>query len=427
MIAGTAGPAPVPAAALPEPLRDLAEQLWHAVDEDVRFALTRTRRPSVAGYDVVEQYAVVPTLRNPRILLPAAPTAAARGSAVNYRALRGSRERAARGALGLAAATGAGVAPTFLQVLVPTHRPDAAASLPLRSVIDALGEDELYASIGIRTGTNRKPTLQLVHADGSPAGYAKLGWNRKTDSYVRTESWALDALALDGVGRVRVPRRLAAFEYAGHPVMVSEPLPESARAVRPDHDGPTPAEYYEIAPVVRTDRIGSIGQLKALQERLDTLDSPLVVEPVRQARHLLAQLAADDPELVVSARWHGDLAPWNVARDDAGSLWVWDWEECESDAPTGLDPLHWAFSNSRAAVHDGTLRLADCLEQVAPHLTASGVPRGTWDALLRLYLAVTIERECELAVEDGTWERAWIQPEHLGGLVAQLDQPIASD
>jgi hypothetical protein len=373
----------------------------------------------VPGYDAVERYAVVPSASRPRILLPAGPRPAALGSALNYRALRGPRERLVRTALGLAAGAGLPAAPATLDVLVPAARPETAASLPLTVIGGALGRGRLHASIGVRTGANRKATLQLVTAGGDPAGYAKLGWNPTTDAYVRTEAAALAALEAAGTGRVRAPRRLAVLDHAEHPVVVTEPLPGTVHAVDAGRGAPTPAELHDLAPVVRADRLGGIGQLRALQARLAALAAPAVAGPVGQARHLLEQVATDDPELSVAARWHGDLTSWNTARDADGTLWVWDWESCEPDAPAGLDALHWAFSIHRERVGPGRVRLADCLADAAPHLTACAVPRRTWDALARVYLAVTIERACGLAVEDGGWDRLWIKPDQLTALVDQ--------
>ncbi|UMG91345.1 hypothetical protein [Nocardioides sp. TF02-7] len=154
---------------------------------------------------MAERYAVVPSVRQPRMLLPA-EAVAARGSALNYRSLRGPRERAVRAVLGAAARAGLPTAAAQLQVLVPDDRPHAAASLPLAAIARELGGGPLRASIGVRTGANRKATLQLVHADGTPAGYAKIGWNRTSDDYVRTESAALAELAAAGTGSVRTPR-----------------------------------------------------------------------------------------------------------------------------------------------------------------------------------------------------------------------------
>lgn len=370
---------------------------------------------------------MVPSPARPRVLLPVAPVAAARGSALNYRGLRQPRERALRAVLGAVAGARLPMATTVLHVLTPAGRPAAAASLPLGVIAGALDQGPLRASIGVRTGANRKATLQLVRTDGAPAGYAKVGWNAASDDFVRTESATLAALESAGTGRVRAPRRLAALEHAGHPVVVTEPLPASVRAVRPGRDDPTPCELHDLAPVVRTDRVDGIGQVRGLRKQLDATTAPLVAGPAQHARHLLDLVLAEDPELAVAERWHGDLTFWNAAREADGTLWVWDWESCEPDAPAGLDALHWAFSARRHAVGPGGIRLADCLADAAPYLVASAVPRRTWDALLRVYVAVVVHRACDLAEQDGGWERVWIRQEQLAGLAAQAAAGAVSD
>ncbi|UMG91344.1 hypothetical protein [Nocardioides sp. TF02-7] len=212
---------------------------------------------------------------------------------------------------------------------------------------------------------------------------------------------------------------------------MTEPLPPSVRAVRPGTgDDPTSVELHDLAPVVRTGSVADIGQVRTLRARLAGLTElagltgpagDAVAEPAAWAVRLLDRASRDAPRLTVAARWHGDLAPWNTARDATGTLWVWDWESCEPDAPAGLDALHWAFSVHRETAGPGGIRLADCLTDAAPHLTALGAARRTWPALLRIYLAVTIERACGLAAADGGWQRLWIQPDQLYALTGQAD------
>ena len=38
-------------------------------------------------------------------------------------------------------------------------------------------------------------------------------------------------------------------------------------------------------------------------------------------------------------RWHGDWAPWNMARA-GGRVQVWDWERSVTGVPVGLDMIH---------------------------------------------------------------------------------------
>lgn len=362
---------------------------------------------------------MLPTPRHARLLLPDAGREATLGAATNYRRLRPVRERTVRRGLGALARRGAPLSPTVLQIDVPTAQGGVAHTLPTRAIAATLGQRELHASVGVRPGANGKATLQLVHPDGRPAGYAKLGWNDTTDGYVRTEADALSALSLVD-GRVRAPRVLAAFEYAEHPVLVTEPLPEDVRALRGGVAGPTPAELYALCPVIRTDLPAATHHLEALRDRLDALAGPLVARTAARGLHLVDTVAAVRTELPVAARWHGDFTPWNCARDGSGALWTWDWESSEADAVAGLDALHWAFSERRERTHDlADITIADCIADAAQHLVAAGVPRDHWRTIAQVYVATVIDRACGLALASGGWGRVWIQPQQLASLADQ--------
>src|SRR5690606_25127061 len=119
-----------------------------------------------------------------------------------------------------------------------------------------LGHEHLFATFGVRTGANRKTTMQLLDNRARAVGYAKLGWNSTADEYVTTESHALRQVG-GRPGLMRAPRLLAAFRQGGRPVLVVEPLPADVRGVRGDQSGPTSAELYALGPVERMARPGS--------------------------------------------------------------------------------------------------------------------------------------------------------------------------
>lgn len=375
---------------------------------------------------MLEQYVVIPSPARPRLLVPSGPAAAARGASTNYLALRGPSERAVRSALGVAARVGVAGSPHVLHVVAPADRPDAGGSLPLARLGAALGRTDLRASVGFRTGANRKATLQLVHADGTPAGYAKVGWNATTDAYVRTETAVLTDLAEAGTGQVKVPSVLASFDQAGHPVVVTEPLPLSVRGLKGQADRPSSAEMYDVGPISRGDQVDGIGQVKALRQRLETLTAPHVRTLAARALDLVERVAATGRTFAVAVRWHGDLTPWNTARDADGVLWIWDWESCEPDAPAGMDALHWAISVLREQVGPDGLDLVACLDAASPHLVAAGLSRDTWAGVAALYVATTVERTCALAAAEGDWSRLWISEDQLSALVRQAERLLGS-
>ena len=121
----------------------------------------------------------------------------------------------------------------------------------------------------------------------------------------------------------------------------------------------------------------------------------------------------------MQARWHGDLTPWNCARDSSGQLWAWDWESCEVDAVAGLDALHWEFSVLRESGPVDAISLATCLERARHHLTAAGHGRTTHGVVAAVHALTMVERAAALAAREGSWQRVWVPPAQLGRFLAE--------
>jgi hypothetical protein len=393
------------------PLSHLVEQLWApALDTgQVRMVLGT---PPQDGWASAETYLVAPTLDRATMLLPAGPRAATRGALLNYRGLRRRLPNAQRTVLGGASALGVRLPFPRLTLQLADGAGENRALLPLGMLSAHLGAEPLFASIGIRTGANRKATLQLVDGAGRPAGFAKFAWNPSSSAGIRRETAALAGAAQHGAARS--PGLLASGDFHGHPFLVSSPLPLTTRGVRDDVPPPTPAELAALTPVTRWGRAGHTEQLGALRERLAALPGGPGTDAVRErACGLLAEVAERETVHPVTRRWHGDLTPWNSARDDDGVLWCWDWESSEPDALAGMDALHWYVTvrTERGEALDGTL-LRSAYHQAGSHLVAVGTPRRGWSEVLAVYAATLAERACELAATGG-WEEGWVLPHQL--------------
>ena len=267
---------------LPAPLADLTRQLWFAVDPSIQFRLRPLRSAGQSGEVVLERYWLLPTPGRARLLLPAANRRVTAGSANNYRRLRSPRERTARATIGAIARSGSPIGLQLLHLEAPAANAAASRTLPTSAIAAALGRTEVYAAVGIRTGANAKATLQLVDASGTPVGYAKLGWNPTTDEYVSTEAAALAAVSI-GNATARAPGVLASFEYAGHPVVVTEPLPFDVRSVEGRVAPPTSAELHALCPIVRNGLPVSSEHLQGLRRRLRSITDPLATAPAGHA------------------------------------------------------------------------------------------------------------------------------------------------
>lgn len=395
----------------------LEQQLWApALSDAVRLVLDP--RPDPAWVDA-EAYRVLPRAATARMLLPDGPRPVMIGSLLNYRGLRRRRENLVRAVLG--ASVRSGLRLPVPRLVVQVRAGSRSPALPLEALARALGRDEVFASIGIRTGANRKATLQLVGRDGSPVGYAKFGWNTIADELVATEAMALAALPRPAGAGMRAPRVLASLDFHGHPVVVTEPLPAEVRGAYDDPGPPSPQEIYSLCPVHRSGAIHSTEHFRTLARRLESLD-PTAMQPALDAAvsTLAAHVGARPDPVAVSKRWHGDLTAWNCARDSTGRLWAWDWESSEADAVAGLDALHWDFSNRRLATRSlGRVRLADCVDAVRPHLLAAGTPQAAHPAIAAVYVLTVVERAATLAARNGNWDKVWISQSTLVGLVDQ--------
>lgn len=402
------------------PVEHITEQLWAPalVDGQLRLSM----RPASGAWSDVESYWLVPDQSRARLLVPRASRSVQSAAATNYRRLRRPHVNAIRNTGGLLARAGAPLGAHTVRVQVHGAHGEAAGRLPLAQLARELDQPKLYASIGVRTGANRKATLSLLDDAGSPVGYAKFGWNDVADGFVARESEILAKLGGQS-GAMRAPRLLATVDYFGHPALVTEPLPLDAVGAHLEGRQPTSQEFYSLTPVHRTARAADTEHLRAVAARLDRQSAEKLTERVAtEGRRLLRRVLADQTLLPVTALWHGDLSSWNAARDSAGTLWVWDWETAEDDVVAGLDPFHWTFSNHRLQSDDlATIDLAACLGEVVPHLTAAGVPSTALGLVTACYVLTVVERACGLALTSGSWDNLWIGPGALAALVGQAD------
>ncbi|MDN5852991.1 MAG: hypothetical protein L0K86_09110, partial [Actinomycetia bacterium] len=288
------------------PLDLLAEQLWlpSMPDDNTRVVLNPADDPAWRTH---EQYWVIPSAAHARLLVPAGPTAAARGALINYQRLRRWRPRSVRLAAGQAARFALPLAPD--QIAVQSRVQSSPPALPLASIADALGDQTLHASIGVRTGANRKATLQLVDDHGTPQGYAKLAWTDATAEGILTEASNLEVVG-GSAGVARAPGLLASGQIAGHPYLVSAPLPASAASPKRTDPLPTPQELASLCPIHRRAPARDTRHFDALTTRVDAVLATTTVDRDLGAtmRDVADRVAKADAVLPITERWHGDLA-----------------------------------------------------------------------------------------------------------------------
>ncbi len=260
-----------------DPLDNLVEQLWSPLLETGRVRI-HTGGSTDPDWMDAESYAAVPDLRHAQLLVPRGDNAVTAGAVENYRGLRLRRKNVMRAVVASLARRGVPVLRHPVTLQVSRAHPEVADQLPLAVLGRALARDDLHASIGIRTGDNRKPTLALVDDQGRPVGFAKFGWDPVSDEYVRTEAEVMRAIG-GRPGPMRAAGVLAETTYHGHPVLVMEPLPPDVRGAQ----GVAPLtseELYSLTPVVRSAPPRETRHLRDLAARLRGLQQDPVAGPL---------------------------------------------------------------------------------------------------------------------------------------------------
>lgn len=370
------------------------------------------------GWRTLEGYRAIPSLARARLLVPVGSRSLAARAVGNYRALLPAPAHARRTAL--AAGAWAGL-PLVSQPVLLQARADLGRTplTPMTLLRDRLGEPDLTASWRVNLNTNRKATLQLLDRHGAPRGLAKFAWEPLSAEGVRREAAALAELA--GQLRVtRVPDLRAEADYHGRPVVVAAPLPPDVKGSAVRHRPPTPVEVHDLFPITGRGPAAATRTCRALVARLDALATSHPGDAsVAGAQALLHDSLVAGRSVPVARRWHGDFVPWNCARDDAGTLWVWDWETSEPEAPAGLDSLHWAVG-TRQEQHGErweAATLVKALDDAVPMLRALGVAPGERPVLLAVYAAALAERVLSHALGEGGWQEAWMLREQLDAIL----------
>lgn len=271
------------------------------------------------------RYTVLPGRERPRYVVPVAGPQA---RAVHLRPGVGAGAAAARLALRVALATGAGrLVGDRLDV------PDGSVEAPSlrRHLATLLHRPDLDLAVALGAPRpNRKPVLQAIDRDGTTVAWVKLGVDDHTDALVAHETDALAEVA----GRaptLRTPPVLAAGTWQGHRFVALGHLPLR------EGTGPlalTPAVVRAIAGPTASHPVTTSPWWQTLEATPDP-DGAV-------ARHLAALRPAVEDRHWSFGRWHGDLAPWN-ATWEGDTLVVWDWERSAPSVPLGLDLVHNRF------------------------------------------------------------------------------------
>ncbi|MFN2470722.1 MAG: hypothetical protein ABR583_06980 [Gaiellaceae bacterium] len=349
----------------------MAEPQGTDVSDDLGWVVRMLVRPPAAAIlsphagrleQGAEVFAVVPSRRRPRLLVPLRSRRAA------ARTLRTHGYGASRASVAartiLAGALRAGMAQHFLRdrvaISLAEGGQDDAPSLMLTEKLRSFfaGQDVETAVRIVPARPNVKPLIQVMTSAGQVVGYAKVGWNDLTRALVRNESHVLAQLA-DRPARTFVAPQVLYFDRWGE----LDVLLVSAIPARP----PRARELRRRPPVWVMDEIAARlpAEQAALGESAYWLSRQRRVAAAGDNRleELAEAVEREDGRTVLSFRpWHGDWAPQNIGVCD-GTVAVWDWERSGEHVPYGLDAAHFdvqlALSEGRRDTRSAAVSAAD--------------------------------------------------------------------
>jgi len=396
-------------------LREVCELLWPQTAEMTLYggahgwpqiSGARPRALGGSGLPQGRDFVLIPGVRHPRLLVPAAPRAAA-AALRQYGQPRSWPARIGVAAFALGLASGLGG--TLLGVRVRVTAPPEAESIEsyLKSVISP------DIRVSIRLGparANRKPVLQLHTTTGEPAGFVKIGFNALTRDLVRAESASLTWLERARLAGISVPRVLHHDQWHGMDVLVLTSLPVWRR-----RRSLTPARLAAAMDTVA--RVGGLqpgavageAYLRRLRERLAAADPGPERSALLEALDTIG--ATGLTAGLTFAAWHGDWSPWNMA-STTGGLLVWDWERFASGVPLGFDALHYWLQSEVVPQHRDPLAAATgCVAHAPGLLAAFGIDGVQARLTAALYLAdvatrYLVDRQAQAGAPlgaPGTW------------------------
>ena len=409
-------------------LREVCELLWPPTAEMTLYGgphgwpqitgAVRPRSPGVNGRPEGRDFVLIPGVRHPRLLVPAAPRAAA-AALRQYGQPRSLPARLGVAAFALGLASGLGG--TLLGVRVRVTAPPEAESI--ESYLKSVFSPNIRVSIRLGPArANRKPVLQLHTTAGEPAGFVKIGFNPLTRELVRAEAASLTWLERAGLAGISVPRVLHHDQWRGMDVLVLSALPVWRRRRRLSA-AQLAAAMDTVARVsgLRQGALAGDPYLRQLRERLGTADPGAERSALLQALDTLGATGLTGG--LTFGAWHGDWSPWNMA-STTGGLLVWDWERFGTGVPLGFDALHYSLQTEVGPQHRDPLAAAtDCLAHAAGLLAPFGIDAAQARLTAALYLAdvatrYLVDRQAQAGAPLGAPGR-WLIPA-LVGEVAQF-------
>lgn len=359
-------------------------------------------RAILARTSVSRTHATFPPGKNPRLLIPRYPAAAAAASLRKY-AVPESRLRriATVGAALVARVGGARIGPGAVSL--------GGNNTFLSRISEILNSEDLAFSVHLGPPrANRKPVVHVMTLAGESVAYVKLGVNEFTSRRVREEAAALQQLALVSTPGLVIPKLIAAGEWEDLQYLVMEPLDNDALRVPPTSLREDALGALVRAFPVQKELLEQSPWWVAAVAELATLQHSIEKERLQQAVEVLS--TRDTDQAIAFGAAHGDWSRWNMSASGE-TLKVWDWERFSTQIPLGWDEIHFRLGahpqGPAGALREGQIVLRVGGKHLAPHhattllaayLILRGISRlsaqnetGTASAALGTWLLPSVE------------------------------------
>jgi hypothetical protein len=288
----------------------------------------------------------------------------------------------------------------------------------LDGIAEALSVDKLVVAFSLSTPkSNQKPVLQLLHPQGRCIGWAKIGWNERTDALIANEArW----LQRPGSQPLIKPDLIHDVDIAGRRVVITTAVRPRRRSRRSRFEPPPGALFSAVA------GLGSLGSLPVQETKWwQSVTEVMGAATDRERTAIEAAVERCGDQAIPVGAWHGDLTPWNLMTTGDGIQLI-DWEFAADQAPFGFDLCHFhtqVGSELRGLDAD---RALDRSARLSPQgLVAIGVSPTDRRAVWELYLVELIRRQLALRVDGYPIENVTQGPAALRRLERALGPAVS--
>ncbi|MGE0686303.1 MAG: phosphotransferase [Dehalococcoidia bacterium] len=331
-----------------------------------------------AGFEGVYRYLALPSIENPRWLLPVEQAHAAavatlpRMYKLSSRLLR----------LGLIAALKFGTAPFRSRTITIATRQEPAIVGAIAALFP--GRQVRLSFAAGTPGPMRKPTVVTLDREGRALAFGKVATSPVSEALVRNEALVLRAISGASKLLPLAPRLLLEASCDGRTVVVTSSIgggPLAAKFGREQRRFFAALQADSVEPVFRNPF------LARLERRVGRLEEEEAGRLLRSAR--LALATAELPRTLM----HGDATPWNMRRKQ-GAIAAFDWEYGVIDGLPVLDELHYRWHTRFLLDHRPVDAILQELDAAAR--ARSGVDEVQSRALVDVFLVHGLTHRLEM-------------------------------